>query len=234
MVFAAIAAGGTGTRMGAELPKQFLELAGKPILIRTAEAFAETVDAVYIGVSPTWHKYTEELLRQYNLPVTVRVVDGADNRMATILKITEEIEAERTVSDDDIILTHDAVRPFINNRIVLENIEKCRAFGACGTFVPCIDTMGISADGKLLHSVPSRSTMYNIQTPQTAKFSVLKKAFEDNMCRLEAFTDLCGMLNSSGFAVAMAKGEYTNIKITTPADMTVARGIIGEREDANR
>ncbi len=228
MIYAAIAAGGVGSRMGADRPKQFLELAGVPVLIHTVKAFLGKVDRVYIGVVQDWADYTKNLLAEYKLNGFATVVNGGANRMETLYKIILEIEAESSVGDDDILLTHDAVRPFINDRILDENIEKCRVFGACGTYVPAVDTMAVSVDGEMLTSVPVRSTMFNTQTPQTARLSILKKLFEENTHRFEEFTDLCGMLRCLGVEVAIAKGEYTNIKITTPSDLITARGILGE------
>lgn len=228
MIYAAIAAGGVGSRMGADMPKQFLELSGEPVIIHTVKAFRENVDRVYIGVVSDWVKYTEELLEKFGLEDFATVVNGGANRMETLYNIICKIESETPSGEEDILLTHDAVRPFINNRIINENIEKCRQFGACGTYVPAVDTIAVSEDGLLLSSVPKRSTMFNTQTPQTAKLKLLKSVFEENISRFEEFTDLCGMLNAIGVKVALAEGEYTNIKITTPSDLITARGILGE------
>lgn len=228
MIYAAIAAGGTGSRMGSSIPKQFLNLDGVPLLIHTIKAFEGYVDWLYVGVLELYAAETEELLKKYGLDNFVSVVIGGNNRMETLHNIVCKIEADHSVGNDDIILTHDAVRPFINSRIVYENIEKCRFYGACGTFVPAVDTIAVSVDGEMICDVPKRSTMFNTQTPQTAKLLLLKKVLDENVHCFEEFTDVCGMLTILGYNVAIVQGEYTNIKITTPSDLIVARGIMGE------
>ncbi len=228
MIYAAIAAGGVGCRMGADLPKQFLDLCGEPIIVRTVKAFKEKADKVYIGVVSGWEEYTAELLKKHNLEDYAFVVTGGENRMETLYNIICKIEAESSVNEEDILLTHDAVRPFINNRIINENIEKCRKYGACGTFVPAVDTMAISDDGTLIKSVPSRETLYNCQTPQTAKLSLISSLLKKNKNCFSSFTDLCGMLSSFNIPVAMVTGEYSNIKITNPSDMKMSEVFVGE------
>ena len=228
MIYAAIAAGGGGSRMNADKPKQFLELCGEPIIVRTVKAFKGKTDKVFVGVVPEWEEYTKQLLEKHNLDGYAFVVPGGANRMETLYNIICHIEAEGSVTDEDILLTHDAVRPFINNRIIDENITRCRKFGACGTFVPAVDTMAISENGEFLDSVPPRNTLYNTQTPQTVKFSILKQLLSENKHRFEEFTDLCGMLREFGIPVTMVRGEYTNIKITNPTDIKISQGILGE------
>jgi len=228
MIYAAVAAGGTGSRMGADKPKQFLEIGGVPIIIRTLKALSEKTDRIYVGVVESWVDYTTNLVSRFELSQCVTVMAGGNNRMETLYKIICKIEDENAVTEDDILLTHDAVRPFINNRILQENIEKCTVYNACGTYVPAVDTVAVSSDGVMLSGVPKRNTMFLTQTPQTGKLKLLKNLFENNIHRFEEFTDLCGMLNELGIPVAFVRGEYTNIKITTPSDMVVARGILGE------
>ena len=120
MIFAGIVAGGTGTRMGASMPKQFLDLCGKPILIHTIERFLgiDKIDKIYIGVHPDWTEYCFDLIKKYDLDLNkISIVVGGSDRNSTVFNIINEIIFENGSSDDDIILTHDAVRPFINSRI---------------------------------------------------------------------------------------------------------------------
>ncbi|MDP4117996.1 MAG: IspD/TarI family cytidylyltransferase [Bacillota bacterium] len=230
MIYAAIAAGGTGIRMGADKPKQFLKLGDKPILIRTIEAFYGFVDEVYIGILPEWKEYAETCIADCGLinKIKVRVVNGADNRSATLLNVIRQIEAAHGINEDDIVLTHDAVRPFINKRIISENIKLCEKYGAAGTFVSSVDTVGVSKDGKILDSILERKLMYNVQTPQTVNLALIKKLLEKEFENLERFTDICGLLRENGVDVAMVKGERVNIKITSPADMVFAESILRE------
>lgn len=216
MIYSVICAGGTGTRMGGNIPKQFLLLDGEPILIKTVKKFIVSTDFVYIGMNPDWVEYTENLLREYNLLDKVKVVAGGSDRMATILNVVNEAD----LLDDDIIITHDAVRPFVTKQIIKENIEMCKKYNCAATFVRAVDTIAVSVNGKTVSDVPKRENMYNVQTPQTVKYGILKESLLKHKDNFGAFTDLCGMLLSSGKKIYMVQGDYSNIKITVPADIS--------------
>ncbi len=218
MIYAVICAGGIGTRMKSDVPKQFLPINGEPIIIKTVKAFCGYADHIYIGITSGWESYTRELLDKYGVQ-NVIVVAGGTNRMATILNVKEQIMKEQKVMDDDIILTHDAVRPFVSENIISENIKKCMEMDACGTFVNAVDTIAVSKDGKFLESIPCRNQMYNVQTPQTVKWKVLCSLLDKFKDRYDEFTDLCGMMLAGGVNVGMVDGQYSNIKITNPEDL---------------
>ncbi len=220
MIYSVICAGGMGTRMGGNIPKQFLLIDGEPILIKTVRRFIESTDFVFIGMTSDWIEYAENLLKKYNLFEKVKVVAGGSDRMATILNVVTEIEKSFSVSRDDIIITHDAVRPFVTERIITENIEMCKKHESVATFVSAVDTIAVSLNGKTLTEVPKRENMYNVQTPQTVKFGILKECLLKHKNNFSTFTDLCGMLLTSGKDVYMVCGDYSNIKITVPADIS--------------
>ena len=224
-VYAGIVAGGSGSRMGADMPKQYIPLAGTPILVHTARAVSKFADAVYIACPESFVEHTAGLIREAGLK-NVTVISGGSTRMESIQHILDEISPE----DDDIIITHDGVRPFVCERILTENIESAKKHLACGTFIPAVDTMCQSDDGSFLTSVPDRNIMYNVQTPQTFNINLLKKMLSS--CEdAEKFTDLCGLAISMGEKVHMVMGERNNIKITTPVDLTIAEAILKGDED---
>lgn len=219
-VYAGIVAGGSGSRMGADMPKQYIPLAGTPILIYTARAVSKFADAVYIACPENFVQYTARLVRDAGLS-NVCVIPGGKTRMESVKNILDKITPE----DDDIIITHDGVRPFVSERILAENIESAKKHLACGTFIPAVDTICQSDDGKLLSSVPDRNVMFNVQTPQTFNINLLKKLISS--CEdAEVFTDLCGLAVSMGESVHMVMGERENIKITTPLDLAIAEAIL--------
>ena len=226
MIYTAIAAGGVGKRMGAAVPKHFLEINGKPIIIMTAEKFYDLSDRLFIGVSDERKNYTKELFERFELSEKTEIVTGGSNRMETIYNIINEIEAKCTVTDKDIVITHDAVRPFVGREVILENIKLCEKNSAAGTFVKTVDTICSSPDGAFVLSVPERSLLYNVQTPQTVNFGLIKKILGKHTGDFEKYTDLCGLLCSEGINPAMVCGEYSNIKITTPSDLAFAEGIL--------
>ena len=231
MVYAAVLAGGSGLRMGGSMPKQFLSVSDIPIIIRSIRAFAESgsVDSIFVAVSADFLDYTKELVAEYPCETQVTVVVGGKNRNETLLNVLREI---KNISDDDVILTHDAVRPFIDKRIIDENIAAAKEYGACNTVVPAVDTILQSADGKFITSVPVRSEIFHAQTPQSFSvrklLSLYEKLSDDEM---EKFTDSCSVFLAAGERVFLVNGDRNNIKLTYPEDMERAENIIKCKEE---
>ena len=234
MIFGAIVAGGVGNRMNLSgLPKQFLPLGDseKPIIIHTLEKFliCKKLDFIYLGVHKDWVGYAEELLDKYNIDKNhVFVTPGGADRNLTILNIINAIEKDHGQSDEHIIVTHDAVRPFVTLRMINENIEAAKEVGASDTVIGAIDTIIESKDGKLISSVPNRSTMYQGQTPQSFKMSALKDLYSDLSDEEKSvLTDACKIFIFRNKPVKLVKGDTLNIKITTVSDYKIAQAILG-------
>ncbi|MDR1701059.1 MAG: 2-C-methyl-D-erythritol 4-phosphate cytidylyltransferase [Lachnoclostridium sp.] len=228
MIFAAIMAGGTGSRMKiSDKPKQFLEIGGKPIVIHTLEKFmsVDEIDEIYIGVHPEWTEYMRDLIRNYveSGQEKLHVVPGGTDRNLTLMNVIDQIEGDSGESEEHFILTHDAVRPFVTEHIIVENIKTVRRYDACGTAIAAIDTIVASFDGKVINEVPERKMMYQQQTPQSFRMSLLRKLF----CALseeekEQLTDACKIFVISGVPVRIVEGDVKNMKITTPGDYQTA------------
>lgn len=234
MIFGAIVAGGVGNRMNLSgLPKQFLPLgkSQKPIIIHTLEKFliCEKLDFIYLGINKDWLGYAEELLDKYDIDKKkVFIVPGGADRNLTILNIIEAIEKNHGESKEHIIVTHDAVRPFVTLRMLNENIEAAKECGACDTVTSAIDTIIESKDGKFISSVPQRSFMYQGQTPQTFNMSELKRLYNDLTEEEKSIlTDACKIFTFRNKPVKMVQGDAFNIKITTVSDYKIAEAIIG-------
>lgn len=231
MIYAGILAGGTGSRMGnVPLPKQFLELDGKPIIIHTIEKFLLTkeFDKIFIATPQKWTLHTKDILNKFNLDDSrLEVIQGGSDRNETIMSIIEDIEKNKTITDDDVIITHDAVRPFLTRRIINENINAVLENKAVDTVIPAIDTIITSKNGKDIDSIPLRNEMYQGQTPQSFNINSLKynynKLSESNK---KLLTDACKIMVVSNQKVKLVVGELYNIKITTPYDLKVANSII--------
>lgn len=231
MVYAAVLAGGSGLRMGGNMPKQFLSVGDKPIIIRSIEAFLESgsVDKVFVAVSSDFLDYTKELIAEYIGENDISVVVGGKNRNETLLNVLRSIDE---INDDDVILTHDAVRPFIDKRIIDENISAAREYGACNTVVPAVDTILRSSDGKFIESVPVRSEIFHAQTPQSFSVKKLLSLYENlSEDEMETFTDSCSVFLAAGERVFLVTGDRNNIKLTYPEDMERAENIIKCKED---
>ena len=231
MIFGAILAGGVGSRMNIEsMPKQYLPLGDKPIFLHTLEKFlmCEEFDAVYIGTHADWVDFTKDTIESSPLAnAPVHVVVGGESRNGTIMNIIKAIEADFGASNDNIIVTHDSVRPFVKLSTIKENIAAAREFGACDTVIPATDTIVVSEGGETIDSIPLRSTMYQGQTPQSFRISVLKELYEglgeDERATL---TDACKILVLKGQPVHLVEGDVTNIKLTTIMDYRVAQAMV--------
>ena len=223
MIYAGILAGGTGTRMGiSNLPKQFLELGDRPILIHTIEKFVleSSIEKIVVGVHGDWVSHAEDLVDKY-LPLhkeRIIITKGGADRNTSIEKIIEAIDAYRPLTPDDIVVTHDSVRPFITLRMNHDAVD---------TVVEAVDTIVESTNGQFITDIPNRAHLYQGQTPQTFRC----KDFMDLYGSLSAeekeiLTDACKIFVIKGKDVALAKGEYSNLKITTVTDLKIAKSMI--------
>lgn len=231
MVFAAIFAGGIGSRMGnSDTPKQYLELGTKPVIIHTIEKFFvnDKIDEILVLCPKAWVAHTQALVEKH-LPKgkKITVISGGATRNGTLEKAIEYIENNCEVTEDTVIVTHDAVRPFLTHRIIDENVEAAVKYGACDTVIPATDTIVKSQDGKIISSIPDRSKMYQGQTPQSFRLKELERVLasltEDEKAIL---TDACKIFSIKNKDVYMVEGEVFNIKITYPYDLKVAHTLL--------
>ncbi len=236
MIFAGILAGGTGTRMNiTNMPKQFLMLGSKPIIIHTLEKFllSSKLDYVYVGVHNDWITYCKELIDQYIKygKEKVRVVEGGNDRNGTIMNIVSDIEKEFGESDNNIIVTHDAVRPFVTLKIIEKNIDAAIEYGACDTVIPASDTIVESKDCCNISEIPNRKYLYQGQTPQSFRIGLIKKLYQElSDEEKNILTDACKICVIKEQKVHLVEGDTLNIKITTINDYNIAKAILSEEE----
>ncbi len=232
MIFAVILAGGTGSRMGStDMPKQFLEIKGKPILNHTIEKFLPNprFEKIIVLSPRAWLGHTREIIRKFTgKNDRIAVIEGGATRNETIMNSIKYIEKEYGLDDETVIVTHDSVRPFLTHRIIEENIEAALRYGACDTVIPATDTI-VEGDGKTISAIPDRRKMYQGQTPQSFKAKILRDAYmslsddEKNI-----LTDAAKILVMKGMDVHLVQGETFNIKITYPYDLKIARSLLDE------
>ena len=231
MVFAAVFAGGIGSRMGnSETPKQYLELGTKPVIIHTIEKFFinETIDEIIVLCPKAWVAHTRDLIKKH-IPEgkKITVIAGGETRNGTLEKAIEFIETNYETDEDTVIVTHDAVRPFLTHRIIAENVEAAVKYGACDTVIPATDTIVESADGKMITSIPERKKMYQGQTPQSFRLKELERVLASLTGDEKAIlTDACKIFSIKNKDVYMVEGEVFNIKITYPYDLKVAHTLL--------
>ena len=217
MFFAGICAGGTGRRFGGDVPKQFLQLKGKPVIMHSVEAFLQwgRAERIFVAVSAEWLEHCRKLLAQYD---SVDVIEGGADRGETVEKLAEAALAAGG-SDGDIIATHDAARPFIAPDV----IERCAAaaeeYGVSGTAVPAADTVLQCRNGVVV-AAPARSEMFLAQTPQCFRLGLFRKAWSRlSDSEKAAATDVCGMFYRAGVDVRIVDGAGECFKITTEEDL---------------
>ena len=239
MNYAGILAGGKGTRMGVtERPKQFLRMGadGKPIIIHTLETFlaCEQINAIIIACPQAWLEYTKVLVAENCTPQEqgrIHVITGGKERFDSLANICNFIEVTFGLNDDDILVSHDAVRPFVTQRILEENIQYAAEYGCVDTVVPATDTIVVSEAGKTIDSIPPRSQFYQGQTPQSFRITEYREAFAaltDDQKQI--LTDACKVYLLNNKPVYLVMGEYSNIKITTPHDLNVGESILATAE----
>ncbi len=235
LVFAAILAGGAGVRMAnPDKPKQFLMLGGKPILVHTIEKFCvcgKFTDVLLLCPKP-WLRQTRDIIRLYcpQFADQVTVISGGDVRNATIMNAVAYLEKTYACDENSILVTHDAVRPFVSLRILEQNIKTAKTFGACDTVIPATDTIVESANGQSVTQIPDRSQLYQGQTPQSFKMLKLKKLFNSlSEEEKEILTDACKIFVLRGEKVALIRGDASNIKITFPHDLRIANAMLEEQ-----
>ncbi|RCW17586.1 2-C-methyl-D-erythritol 4-phosphate cytidylyltransferase [Streptococcus gallolyticus] len=234
-VYAGILAGGKGTRMGIQdMPKQFLELGGRPIIIHTIEKFilVPEIDKIVLGIHPDWVTYTEDLVEKYLRPYKERILitEGGCDRNTTIEHIIKAIDGISPIAADDMIITHDSVRPFVSLKTIEENIRLSYDNDAVDTVVEATDTIVQSLNNATITDIPERQYLYQGQTPQTFRMTDFLNLYDAlSEQQKEMLTDACKIFVINGKKVALASGDYSNIKITTVTDLKIAHSMIEEK-----
>lgn len=217
--YAIIVAGGKGLRMGGELPKQFIPVEGRPVLMRTLDAFYACENSIQIIlVLPRDHQpYWQELCREYQFAVPHRIADGGVTRFHSVqngLALVDEADA--------LVAVHDGVRPFVSYEVIERCYQEAALHGAVVPVIPVVETVR--------HLLPEGSETVNrdayrlVQTPQTFSVSLLRRAYEQPFC--DAFTDDASVVEALGHVVHLVEGNRENIKLTTPFDLVVAQALV--------
>ena len=236
MIFAAILASGIGSRMGGtDTPKQFLALGNKPVIIHTIEKFVinDDVDEIIVLTPKNFINHTNHLIEKY-IPNNdnIVVIEGGETRNGTILNSISYIEESYGIDEESIIITHDSVRPFLTHRIIEDNIEAAKKYGACDTVIPATDTIVESINAKTIESIPVRDYYYQGQTPQSFNikklFNLITSLTEEES---NILTDACKIFILKDEDVHLVDGEVTNIKITYPYDLKLANTILEDIHD---
>lgn len=234
MNIAIIFASGKGTRMGSEIPKQFLEINGKPILLHTVELFQyhDMIDKIYISTLKDYIPYVETLVQDNKLTKVAAVIQGGETAQDSIYNALKKAENEN--DEESIVLLHDGVRPFVSSDVITANIEGVKKYGNAVTSIPAFETVMMSKDGCLIDDVTIRSETFIGQAPQSFYLKDIIDAHEKIRNTENGYTnmvDACTILRTLGHDVHLVRGNRGNIKITTPEDVYTFKAFLQYKEN---
>lgn len=227
MNIAVILAGGSGTRMGRSIPKQFIDICGKPLIIRTIDIFERNlnVDCICIICKKEYKEQLKLWTSMYKISKVKWIFDGGISRQQSVYNFIKEFSKYGV--DDDIVLIHDAARPMVTEKIINDNINCAKKHSAVNTVIASADTIIRSIDGEILYEVPKRKELYLCQTPQSFKYGLIKKVHEYAIKEnIEDATDDCQLVLKYGEEVHLVAGNKLNFKITTADDLYIFESIL--------
>lgn len=218
-------AAGSGSRMGMDIPKQFIEISGKAILHITMEKFIKTIPDIKIitVLPPAYIDYWKNYCYSRNFNFTQVLVNGGITRFHSVKNALEK------VPDNVLVAVHDGVRPFISDKLILDLYKKAEFSSGVIPVVPCVDTMKIlenTSTGQLINTEEKveRSKLYSVQTPQVFQSEILKDAY---LQPYEVdFTDDASVVEKKKINLSYVMGERFNIKLTSPEDLSLAKVLI--------
>ncbi|MCC8068939.1 MAG: 2-C-methyl-D-erythritol 4-phosphate cytidylyltransferase [Ruminococcus sp.] len=231
MIYGAMLAGGSGTRIKSSvIPKQFIEINSQPIIIHTLKNMLKLnrFDFIYIACREDYIDYLQKQVED-NIADShkVKIIKGGKERMDTIRNVTTAIENDNGISEDDVIVIHDAVRPFVTQKILNDSIEYATKFGACVCGLPCADTILHSINGDIVDDIPLRSELYSGQAPDSfnlKRFIEMENALtEEQKLKITGTSQICTMNHQPIYII---EGDALNFKITTDSDLELARRLL--------
>lgn len=220
--FAIIVAGGSGKRFGSEMPKQFLPLEGKAVLMRTIEKFDQAGAAIVVVLPAEHQEMWMAMCKESNFPVTHTIATGGKTRFESV---KNGIAAIENLCASDLVAVHDGVRPLASAELINRCYDTAKQSGSAIPVVNPSDSIRQLLDDGTSRQL-LRSSLRAVQTPQTFKAELLQGAYDVEESPL--FTDDASVVENAGHQVTLVEGEMTNIKITTPIDMIIASQIIAD------
>ena len=228
MNIALILAAGSGSRMGnTDKPKQFLPIYGKPLMVHTIEAFEmhEDIESIVISTNEEYIDQVKVWCKQYDLSKVKMIVAGGDSRQISVYNGLQAVKS--LGSEDDIVLIHDSARPLISQKIISDNIEGAKQYGAVDTVIHATDTIVESKDGEKISNIPNRKELYQGQTPQSFRLSLILEAHEKAKDgSIPNVTDDAKLIIAMGKDIHLVEGDKLNFKITTFDDLMMLKALL--------
>ena len=234
MNIALVFAGGSGMRMGTVIPKQFLEICGKPVLAHTLGLFQEhpQIDGIWLVVAAEQIRRAQELASRYRISKLAGVTPGGDSAQESIYNGLVSLRV--AYPPETVVLLHDGVRPYVEPQVISANIAAVAEHGSAVTFTPCYETIVISKDGQTIDALPFRRESYTAQAPQSFRLGDILAAHERIRARPDGYTDMIDqatICRTLGIPIHLVPGNRGNIKITTPEDLRMLAALLAYREE---
>lgn len=230
MNIAIIFAGGVGIRFKSyDIPKQFVEICGKPIIIHTLELFEKhnDIDKIYISILPSHKSYMEKLIAEYGITKVSGIVNGGETGQDSIFNALNLAYKENP--ENSVVLIHDGVRPIVDYDVISENIKTAELYGNAVTCTSCTETILVSGDGISPSEIPYRRETFAAQAPQSFLLGDIYNAHLTIRKRPEKYTDMvdsCTIYKYLNKKTYMVKGNVDNIKVTNPRDIFILKALI--------
>ena len=227
MNIAMIIAGGSGSRMRQDIPKQFLTVNEKPVIIYTLEVFQKhpAIDEIIVVCIEGWEQILWAYVRQFNIAKVSAVVSGGDCGQASIYHGLQELEKEH--NSNDIVLIHDAIRPMVSEEIISDCINKTTEYGCAIASIPCAEAMLVTEDQESSQKIINRENLKRTQTPQGFRIGKLleihRKALKQGIANSVAS---CTLMVEMGEKVYFSKGSEKNLKLTTLEDIDIFKALL--------
>lgn len=221
---AIVLAAGAGKRMNSSVRKQYMKLAGKPVLYYSLKAFEESpVSEIILVVGAGEIEYCrQEIIEKYSFTKVKTIVEGGKERYHSVFAGLEAVQAA------DYVLIHDGARPFVEDTMIRRSIKTVEQYNACVVGMPVKDTIKVISSDGFAESTPDRSRLWQIQTPQTFSYPLIYEAYQKVIANgADTVTDDAMVLErATGHKVKVIEGSYQNVKITTPEDLLVAEAFL--------
>lgn len=228
---AIVLAAGSGKRMGAEVPKQYLALAGKPIMVYSLEAFEKSdISGIVLVVAPGEVEYCRrEIVEKYHITKVLSIVEGGAERYDSVYR-------GLLAAKSDYVLIHDCARAFLTQDIISRAMESVITYKACVVGMPVKDTIKIADEEGNVAATPKRSSVWSVQTPQCFSYALVLEAYEklQSADKTDVTDDAMVVEQMLRIPVKLIEGSYDNIKVTTPEDLVLGEQILSNLKNIKK
>lgn len=229
---ALIIAGGVGSRMGQDIPKQFLNVYDKPVIVYTMECFQkhEEISGIVVVCLKGWEDFVSSYAKQFGITKLASIIPGGNTGFESIINGVKEVE--RLYGNDAIVLVHDAIRPNLMGDIISEDIRICKEKGNAITCIPCQEAMLYTEDKLESCKVINRDNLLRTQTPQAFYVKDLRKVQNEALAKgIENTVACCTLMIEMGYPVYRANGSEKNVKLTTTDDIEIFKALLNAKKD---